>query len=515
VFGQLNSSAAALEEEVLSAEFFAELYAAEFGWDLFLCHSVDEAGICTCKDAEHCERGKVGKHPRLKGYLKKATTDLAQIRKWIKRQPNSNLAIRTGNRVVVLDIDPRNGGFESLAKLEAELGPLPRTHVARTGGGGLHIFFSVRAIHSHAIGCTQGKLGPGIDVKARGGYVVAAPSVHPSGNRYEWQTFTLGTLAPLPEVWLRRLQETTTRFPMPEPAQTRPEPRRRKPKVSRQRVEGTNNKPVVGAICNILNCEPKNDAVNRVGATLLRCQVTDSGMTNACIYRLASGLRNIPELADKSAEDLLPLVEFWFNVGRHNMSNKRWGGVRARWLNETWDWSQDHYGPAWDAARKVVTPALLANARKSRNARRQIVTAICNDMQRQAGNGMWFLACRTSMDILRSYGIKVSHMTTSRWMRDLVAEGFLVRCDYRNPDCPETVFYMTAEAVQQCEQLEHPVTRRRLAVALPEASAKPAQPDLFLASTSTSRRPLILDFSFCWVSPSIHGPLASLSFSMN
>jgi hypothetical protein len=80
-----------------------------------------------------------------------------------------------------------------------------------------------------------------------------------------------------------------------------------------------------------------------------------------------------------------------------------------------------------------------------------------------------------------------------------------------------TQFYMTAEAVEQCEHLyrPHPVAQRRLAATLFETSATHFQPDPFLVSTSTSRRPLLLDFSRCWATQSIHGPPASLSFSLN
>lgn len=48
-----------------------------------------------------------------------------------------------------------------------------------TGGDGLHM------VYAHPGTDLPGKLGPGIDVKANG-YIVAAPSLHPSGARYRW-----------------------------------------------------------------------------------------------------------------------------------------------------------------------------------------------------------------------------------------------------------------------------------------------------------------------------------------
>jgi DNA-binding MarR family transcriptional regulator len=85
---------------------------------------------------------------------------------------------------VALDIDPRHGGAESLAALEREHGALPATVTVNTGGGGQHIYFRHpgEPIKNSAM-----RLGAGLDVKADAGYVVAPPSLHASGQRYEWQ----------------------------------------------------------------------------------------------------------------------------------------------------------------------------------------------------------------------------------------------------------------------------------------------------------------------------------------
>ena len=82
-----------------------------------------------------------------------------------------------------MDIDPRHQGDESLKKLEAQIGPLPTTIRVATGGGGHHIYLG----HPGGIiACSNSALGPGIDVKSDGGYVVAPPSLHVSGMRYAW-----------------------------------------------------------------------------------------------------------------------------------------------------------------------------------------------------------------------------------------------------------------------------------------------------------------------------------------
>jgi hypothetical protein len=76
--------------------------------------------------------------------------------------------------VVVLDVDIADGGQESLAKLERAGAPAPKTAKARTGGGGIHIFF--RNPRDTQIRNSAGLLGPGLDVRGEGGYVVVAPS---------------------------------------------------------------------------------------------------------------------------------------------------------------------------------------------------------------------------------------------------------------------------------------------------------------------------------------------------
>ena len=87
-----------------------------------------------------------------------------------------------------------------MAELEHAHGPLPRTVEALTGGGGRHIYFA------HPGGAVRNKVGiaQGLDLRGDGGYVVAPPSMHPSGRRYEWEVSRHpdGTpLAPLPH-WL-------------------------------------------------------------------------------------------------------------------------------------------------------------------------------------------------------------------------------------------------------------------------------------------------------------------------
>jgi hypothetical protein len=111
-----------------------------------------------------------------------------EARAWFRHWPEANVGLVTGqiSNLVVIDIDSAHGGERSLADLTARFGALPPTLTVRTGGGGRHLYFSSPA-DPVAVRSRVG-VAPGIDVRAEGGMIVAPPSIHPSGVRYEWIT---------------------------------------------------------------------------------------------------------------------------------------------------------------------------------------------------------------------------------------------------------------------------------------------------------------------------------------
>lgn len=159
-----------------------------------------------------------GKQPATQHGLHDATTDPDRIRAWWAQTPSANVAIATGeiSGIVVVDVDTDHDGESTLAALEVEHGPLPVTPRALTGGDGFHHVFAHPGVE---VRNTAGKLGPGIDTRGDGGYIVAPPSLHPSGNVYEWLIAPGEVdLAPLPGWLLEQLQ----RRPEPPAAAARP-----------------------------------------------------------------------------------------------------------------------------------------------------------------------------------------------------------------------------------------------------------------------------------------------------
>jgi hypothetical protein len=142
-------------------------------------------GVMRCSCGK-CAPGEInsGKHPNPiyapRGFYD-ASCDPAIVDNWWRGVPNANIGLPTGRGTVVVDTDPRNGGNETLAKLQAAHGAFPRTCEVLSGGGGPHFYFK------YDKPLKSGKLGPGVDLKADGGYVVAPPSRHLSGNLYEWR----------------------------------------------------------------------------------------------------------------------------------------------------------------------------------------------------------------------------------------------------------------------------------------------------------------------------------------
>jgi hypothetical protein len=135
---------------------------------------------CSCGNPK-CDR--VGKHPRIKNHLNRATSDPTQLINWWAKWQDANIGVVTGKQAGIFVLDEDGAiGAESLLKLEEMHGPLPETLTARTGDG-RHLYFQYPDAR---IKTTNGKLAPGLDVKGENGSCNAPPSVHANGKTYQW-----------------------------------------------------------------------------------------------------------------------------------------------------------------------------------------------------------------------------------------------------------------------------------------------------------------------------------------
>lgn len=118
--------------------------------------------------------------------VKEATTDKEQIRLWWTNIPTANIGIAMGDGLLAIDVDVADGkqGDLSWQTLVEKHGLIP-TIQNITGTGGWHFIF--KAPPGVRIKNSASKLGPGLDVRGDGGYIIGEPSIHPNGKHYTWE----------------------------------------------------------------------------------------------------------------------------------------------------------------------------------------------------------------------------------------------------------------------------------------------------------------------------------------
>lgn len=170
---------------------------------------------CACPRGVQCI--SPGKHPTIDAWQTSASTDLTILRDWFGDERNNAGVVCGASGVCVIDIDPRNGGRETFAKLTAELGPLPATVSQDTGGGGDHYVFR------RPDGDLVSKFGreyPGVDILHDARQFLVEPSLHNSGQTYRWKPDRGPdeiAIATLPPAWVARMRRAPTPRPRPQP----------------------------------------------------------------------------------------------------------------------------------------------------------------------------------------------------------------------------------------------------------------------------------------------------------
>lgn len=163
----------------------------------------------------------VAKQPITPRGFKDATHDATQIERWWQDNPRAAIGLATGHllpsgrRLLVLDIDLPNSrnqgkpaGMAAL-RLLASIGAHTPTRTARTGSGGMHLYYSMPRTTNITIGQNLRINGQScaIDWRGRGGYVVAPPSPYP-GSAYRWalpSPWTAQTIQHAPDALLALL----------------------------------------------------------------------------------------------------------------------------------------------------------------------------------------------------------------------------------------------------------------------------------------------------------------------
>jgi hypothetical protein len=196
----------------MSTMLDAALAYAQRGWPVFPCN---------------------GKAPYTEHGVKDATTDERILRGWWKRWPKANIGLACGSPSGMYVIDEDDGGVDTIGALG-----LPPTLTVLTGGGGRHFYF-VRP-ESGRWPNTAKKIGPGVDSRGDGGYVLLPPSIHPdTGEPYEW--LNKSTPAPLPSSVIAAL--TPKPVERRRPRSTTPPPSAYAEKALREETDKVANAP--------------------------------------------------------------------------------------------------------------------------------------------------------------------------------------------------------------------------------------------------------------------------------
>ena len=146
----------------------------ECGFKLIELYGINPQGFCTCYKGAGCQ--SAGKHPVHFDWKNHYITTVQELESIINKKPYANFGIITGDGLVVIDVDKKSGGLESMEQIKDLINP---TMTVQTGGGGYHFYYKTdRPVRNRT------NVLAGIDVRGDGGFVVAPTSKHKSGGYY-------------------------------------------------------------------------------------------------------------------------------------------------------------------------------------------------------------------------------------------------------------------------------------------------------------------------------------------
>ncbi len=246
--------------------------------------------------------------------------------------------------VLVLDVDEPEG--------EAELKKHghPPTPIARTGGGGLHLYFKHPEHHIK----TGIRVAPGLDVKASGGYVVAPPSVGPTGRSYEWIVSPEDAELADPPGWLMGLLERERPKGPAAPVGERIPPGKRNKELASlagtMRRRGMGEAEILAAlqVANERRCEPPLGAeeVEKIAASVARYEPAEN-----VVQISVNGRGSAQPARGYNLTDLGNAERFIASHGE----NVRYCYPWAKWLVWTGArWERDDSGRVHKLAKTVV-----------------------------------------------------------------------------------------------------------------------------------------------------------------
>lgn len=239
-----------------------------------------------------------------------ATTDPRQITEWSRIMPAANIGLATGaiSGVTVFDLDPLHGGFDSERNFAASGRRFPATAIARTRSAGRHVFcaYDKRCITG------QNRVGPGIDIRNDGGYVVAGGSVV-EGKRYQWLCWPKQGLAPVP-TWIIQHIENERREKEAQQAARKPQVTVKAANVTdaqRRRYQGFAHRAIHGEAATVAaQSQPgRNTALFRATCLLGRWAANGIVSSEVIVSALTAAAHSNGLVKDNGLRDVLKTIQ--------------------------------------------------------------------------------------------------------------------------------------------------------------------------------------------------------------
>lgn len=346
------------------------------------------------------------------------------IRKWFCEHSNWGIAVIFGKpsrNLISRDFDCVNS-YKCWANLHPKLAEtLPTVETNR----GCHVY-AMAALESvtnarrflskepNGIGAID--MGDGELRAGAGCYSLLPPSIHPTGKLYKW-------LIPLPDGPLTEIDPINAGF-----TSCYRERREcyRENGVHRENTDNGRTQRKTEAMESIGDLSSEvlqfsNEISAMIDIAIKESLPNGSGQRHRLVFEFARKVKAIPELSDAKAVDLEGVVRAWHKVAIPNISTKPF---EETWIDFLKAFPRVRFPAGEEPMQKILEAAKRRSppsaAAKYEQPRLKLLVSICAELQRAAGDGEFFLACRTAAKL-----IGVDHMTANRWLFLMTSEKVL------------------------------------------------------------------------------------------
>jgi hypothetical protein len=181
------------------------------------------------------------------------------------------------------------------------------------------------------------------------------------------------------------------------------------------------------------------DAIDEcsIESAIARALPTGPGQRHRQVFKLARALKAIPALVDADPRDLKPLVRQWHKAALPFITTS---AFEETWIDFLKAWPNVRFPLGSDSMAELLAKVLQMDppevARQYEQAELRLLVSLCRELQRAAGEGPFYLACRTA-----GRWLDVDHSTANRWLFLLVRDGVLAEVSKGGPQTKKASRY--------------------------------------------------------------------------